>query len=77
MEGSALPQGSKAAGNALFTPLVPPQRPVLAALEKGPRLMPKSATLLLTKTLTKADSREQRGSQQRNGAGPRGERLRR
>lgn len=33
MEGFALPQGSKAAGKALFTPLVPPQRQVLAALE--------------------------------------------
>lgn len=32
-EGSALPQGSKGAGKVLFTPLVPPQRQVLAALE--------------------------------------------
>lgn len=48
-----------------------------SCLEKGPRRMLSSATLLLSKTLTKADGREQKRSEHRNGAGPRGERRRR
>ena len=74
VEGSALPQGSKAAGKALFTPSFHHKGRCLLPW----RLMPQSATLLLTKTLTKADGRQ--GAERERAqewSWPQGERQRR